>query len=98
MKIPRSVTIGGKRISVRIDKELDGWGEYHHDLAKITLCSRCLDSDADTISTLRHEMLHAALAVSGMSFSEVYSEESIVRCLDEIFFPSWIRVEKKLKT
>jgi len=45
--------------------------------------------------TLRHEMVHAALAVGGVSFSVEYDEEVIVRCLDSLFFPAWDKLTKR---
>lgn len=47
------------------------------------------------IETLRHEMIHAALAVGGVSFAVEYDEEVIVRCLDSIFFPAWDKLTKR---
>jgi hypothetical protein len=40
-------------------------------------------------------MIHAALAVGGVSFAVEYDEEVIVRCLDSIFFPAWDKLTKK---
>ena len=46
--------------------------------------------------TLRHEMIHAALHLCGVAWCERMEEEALVRCLDEVFWPSWERVERRL--
>jgi len=40
------------------------------------------------LDTLRHEMLHASLAVAGHSWSSKIDEEPIVRSIENIFFPA----------
>jgi hypothetical protein len=56
-----------------------------------------MKSKAFYLSTLRHEMVHAALAIGGVAFSESMEEEAIVRCMDELFFPAWDRVAKRYR-
>ena len=46
--------------------------------------------------TLRHEMIHAALHLCGVAWCERMEEEGLVRCLDEVCWPSWERVERWL--
>lgn len=95
MTLPRKITIGGKRIRVRRVRGQSEWGCYHHDIAEIRIRSGITDNEA--IDTLRHEMMHAALAIGCVSFATVLDEEAVVRCLsDEIFWPAWKRVESKL--
>jgi hypothetical protein len=50
----------------------------------------------DLIETLRHEMVHAALDIGGISHIKNYEEEAIVRCLDTIFHGAWEQVRKSL--
>ena len=95
-KIPQSVEIGGRVITIRIDAELDSWGEYHSDLRQIVLAYKSTLSDALLVETLRHEMVHAALDIGGISHLKNYEEESIVRCLDSIFHPAWETVRESL--
>ena len=47
--------------------------------------------------TVRHEMIHAALALSGLDHLEGFEEEAIVKCMDTIFFPAWERFLKNAK-
>lgn len=93
--LPKTVTIGGQSVKLKV-AEMDDWGSYEHDARTITLSSDCLRKRSDLISTLRHEMVHAALHISGVSFLERYDEEAIVRCFDQIFQPAWDRVTRQL--
>jgi hypothetical protein len=95
--IPKSVQMAGYRIPIRI-KDLGGdpYGQYLPD-------KKVIELDKDTVKdkkllreTLRHEMVEAALFISGVSWSEAYCQEPIVRALDEIFWPAWERVSGKV--
>lgn len=39
--------------------------------------------------TLRHELMHAALSISGIAYIDRLPEEAIVRCFDNLFFPAY---------
>tara|TARA_R110000765_G_scaffold222044_1_gene326159 strand:- start:539 stop:835 length:297 start_codon:yes stop_codon:yes gene_type:complete len=95
MKLPKSITIGGVRIRIRLRdlSDDDCYGMYSHRRKLITIDKTLKGKELH--GTIRHEMLHASLAVSGLSFSESYEEESLVRCMDEIFFPAWERFLKR---
>lgn len=96
---PTEISIGGRTITVRIDPKLeDAWGMYHCDDAQIVLSPRTLDKQSTLRETLRHEMLHAALDICGMSYLERYEEEAIVRCIENVFHPAWDKVRKQLTT
>jgi len=94
--IPSYVHIGGRIINVRIDPKLEAWGEYHGDDAEIVLASRTLDKQSTLRETLRHEMLHAALDICGLSYLERYEEEAVVRCIENVFHPAWEKVHQEL--
>lgn len=94
---PSVVSIGGKAITIRIDPKLEAWGEYHADDAEIVLAARTLERKSTLRETLRHEMIHAALDICGISYLERYEEESIIRCLENVFFPAWHNVQKQLQ-
>jgi hypothetical protein len=96
MTLPKTVKIGGKTIRVVVEPELDDWGSYHSDDAVIKISSKCIGRDKLTTDTLRHEMIHAAFDIAGLSYMERFEEESVVRCLDTVFFPAWSKVEKIL--
>lgn len=95
MTYPKSVTMAGIRIKVRVVRDMIDWGGYDNDKKEITLSRKCLQDVAQLKTTLRHELTHAALHIGGVSFMEIYDEEPIVRCLDDIFFPCWDRLQKK---
>ena len=94
---PKSISIGGRTIAIRIDPELESWGEYRADSAEIVLSGKSLLKSSTLREALRHEMLHAALDISGLSYLKTYEEEPIVRCIDSIFHPAWERTRKQLQ-
>lgn len=96
-KLPTSVIIGGIRFQIVCQPiEDDDHGRMFFDERKILINTFCLDKASLLRETLRHEMLHAALHVSGVAFMEYYDEEVLVRAIDHIFFPAWSLIEKKL--
>lgn len=95
-KHPKQVTIGGRVIAIRVDPELDSWGEYHADDREIVLSAKSLAKTSSLRETLRHEMLHAALDIAGLSYLKNFEEESLVRCIDNLFHPAWEAVRKQL--
>ena len=97
MKLPRNVTIGGIKFRVVIEALDDGdFGRMCFDERKIIISDECADFKTQ-LETLRHEMLHAALHVSGVSFSQRYDEENIVRAIEHLFFPAFHKVTFSLK-
>lgn len=97
-KLPRSVSVGGVNFRIIVAETEEGeWGCMKFDDRQIILHPQCLFKPKELVSTLRHEITHAALHVSGLAFSEKYDEESIVRALDNIFWPAWEKISKKLQ-
>jgi len=95
-KIPKSVTIGGREITVRICPELEPWGEYRADTREIVLAYRATLTTETMIETLRHEMVHAALDLGGLSYTKDFPEEPIGRCLDGLFHDAWETVRESI--
>ena len=95
---PKEIQIGGRMLTVIVDPKLEAWGEYHADDHQIVLASKTLDKQSTLRETLRHEMLHAALDISGLSYLERFEEEAVVRCAENLFFPAWEKVRKQLTT
>ena len=95
MKIPKSITMAGVPLRIIMSdlSDDDCFGFYSHDRKVIeidkTLTGKRLHD------TIRHEMLEAALTLSGVGFYETYEQEAICRCMDEIFFPAWDRVLRR---
>jgi hypothetical protein len=96
MKIPPSISIGGQEVEIVIEKDLAEYGLFCLDDMRITL--RSADTDI-MVSTLRHEMMHAAFAIGGIAHCKPFEdmEEGAVRCLENIFFPAWERINTKPK-
>ena len=95
MTVPKSITVGGVRVRSLLGDlgDDDCYGTYSHRRKLITIDKTLKGKDLH--DTIRHEMLHASLAVSGLSYSESYEEEAIIRCMDEIYFPAWERFLKR---
>ena len=98
MSFIKQVTIAGHRIQVRVkDMGGDPYGQYLPDAHIIELDKSIMGNPKLLKETLRHEMVEAALFISGVAWSERYDQEPIVRALDEIFWPAWERVEERIK-
>lgn len=83
---------------VRVRK-LDGlYGQYLPDQREILIDREVSKDPRKFKETLRHEMVEAALCISGVYWSEIYEQEPVVRALDEIFWPAWERIEDQLKS
>ena len=52
--------------------------------------------DSIKLITIRHELMEAALLLSGVGFADRYEQEPIVRCMEEIFFPAWDTFLKRI--
>lgn len=94
--LPSCVYIGGQRFKV-VCQDMEDWGHLSFDARTITISKRAASKLQTLRDTLRHEMLHAALHLSGVSFSERYDEESTVRAIENIFFPAWEKTRKHLE-
>ena len=89
--------IGGIRFAIVYQPIDEGdYGRMIFDQRKIVINTICLVKASMLRETLRHEILHAALHVSGVSFLERYDEEALVRAMDHIFFPAWDLIREKL--
>ena len=96
MKIPKKISIGGITFKVQFIKfDVDDYGRMDFDQRLILLNDSIKNNLPMVAETIRHEMVHAALAVGGVSFSVDYDEEVIVRCLDSLFFPAWDKLTKR---
>ena len=96
MTAPKSIIMAGVRVRIQFRDlgDEDCYGLYSHRRKLITIDKNL--KGKDLYETLRHEMIHAAFAISGLAYCERYEEEAIVRCMDEIFFPAWDRPSKRL--
>ena len=93
-----TISIGGKRLKVLWSSEMEDYGRYFHDAGTIVLRADLKNKPNEAMQTLRHEMLHAALAIGGVSFGMTSKlEEQVVRAADGLFFPAWDAFLKKQK-
>jgi hypothetical protein len=77
-------------VPLMIDQTQSEYGVCHFDPKRITFASVCADDPALFWSTLRHELQHMALMIGGPAWAMTDGEnESIIRCMDELFFPAW---------
>ena len=99
MNFPKTVNIAGRRIRLVVEPfkgiDSDTFGEYFHDDKLIQINTGL--SDKDALETLRHEMMVASLLLSGVGYSERYEQEAVVRCMEEIFFPAWETIKKRIQ-
>jgi len=93
----KSVSIAGRRIPIKVRDLDDCYGQYSPDAKVIELDRKTLKCSKLFKDTLRHEMVEAALYLSGVAYSENYEQEPIVRALDELFWPAWTKVSKRLE-
>jgi hypothetical protein len=96
MKIPKTIRIAGQTIKIMREDLSDEnlFGYYSHD-RKVIILSKELKEDK-IHTTLRHELMEAALCISGVGFCETFEQEAVVRCMDEVFFPAYERLRKRL--
>ena len=100
MTLPKTVRIAGVTIKI-VEKDLSDfddecYGYYVHDKQTIVI-GKGLSAKVRE-ETLCHEMIHAALDCSGISFSKGFEqlEEPLVRTVHTLFLPAWERVQKRL--
>jgi len=81
------IFIGGLKFEI-VRENIHEYGLMRFDERQIVISTSVTETDV-FMSTLRHEMMHAALQVAGISHMRRYEEEPIVRAFDNIFFPAW---------
>jgi len=86
-KWPKTIMVAGRRVRLLFCDLDDTYGQYKHDLKTIEI-SRAI-SDSAKLITIRHELMEAALLLSGVGFADRYEQEPVVRCMEEIFFPAY---------
>ena len=98
MKLPKSLRVAGQVVRIlQEDLSDDGlFGYYSHD-RKVIILAKDL-KDKQTLATLRHELMEASLCISGVGFCETFEQEAVVRCMDEVFFPAYERLFKRIRT
>lgn len=77
---------------------MDTYGQFTFDDRLIEIDRDHLKDDpAGALETLRHEMMEAALLLTGVGFMEKYDQEPVVRAMEQAFFPAWERLLAKVR-
>lgn len=92
MPLPKSVEVGGVRFKVHRKPKNKGdedFGEIDTDKRVIYVNPSVCKTEKVEWTTLKHEMAHAALYVSGIAYIlKGKDEEALVRMLEHILFPA----------
>ena len=86
----RRVLIGGWCVVVEYDPDLEEYGKWFMEKRLVRvgpLAETCF------AETLRHELRHATLDISGLSWAEHHENESLVRAFDHILDPAWESIQ-----
>lgn len=78
-KAPKHLTIGGRKIKIILDEDIDEHGLYYHDARKIVINP----TKEEPLASLLHESIHAVLTISGLA--EVLDdklEEAVCRAVE----------------
>tara|TARA_R100001163_G_scaffold11767_1_gene10766 strand:+ start:1398 stop:1697 length:300 start_codon:yes stop_codon:yes gene_type:complete len=96
MIIPKSIRIAGQTVKIATAdlSDDDLYGYYSHE-RKMIFVSEHLEGK-QLLNTLRHELMEASLCISGVGFCETFEQEAVVRCMDEVFFPAYERLLKRV--
>lgn len=90
MKFPvKSISVGGAVFRIEHDPKIKDWAEMRFDERTIALNKpKC--SPAEFRRLVRHELAHAALAMSGLDemLKESRLEEALVCCIENLLFPA----------
>lgn len=97
MNLPKTIRVAGQtvKISPKNLSDDDCYGFYSPERKIIFVHDEL--SEHDTLTTLRHELMEASLCISGVGFCESFEQEAVVRCMDEVFFPAYERLLKRLE-
>ena len=88
------IFIGGLKFEI-VRENIHEYGLMRFDERQIVISSNVTDPCV-FMSTLRHEMIHAALEIAGISHMRRYDEEPIVRALENILFPALDSITQQL--
>jgi hypothetical protein len=92
IKLPKTILVGGRTVKIKVVELEDCYGQFLFDKMMIQIDVKTMQDTETLRETLRHEIVEASLLISGVGWSETYQQESVVRALDNIFFPAWARV------
>jgi len=97
LRLPRSIDVAGSRVQIRVTPLVDTYGQFTFDDRLIEIDRDHLrDDPKSALNTLRHEVMEAALLLSGVGFMEKYDQEPVVRAMEQVFFPAWEKLLSKV--
>ena len=96
MILPKTVRVAGVPIKILL-QELYGDPYGYWSLDRRTIVLDLNLTGKQLRETLCHEMIHAALDLSGISFAKGFPDEPTVRAIETLFLPAWERMQKRLK-
>jgi hypothetical protein len=88
LTLPRFVMVAGVKVAIKT-AIMDDYGQYHSDIRTIAIGQLAFRDTKTLLNTVKHELRHAALDITGLTHLVRYEEEAIVRCLESIFDPAW---------
>jgi hypothetical protein len=97
MTLPKSIVIGGRKVRLQIVADLEDHGQFIYDDLLIRIDKDLLRKPREFYETLRHEVVEAALLIGGAGWQETYDQEPVARALDNIFWPTWERLDRRLR-
>lgn len=95
MKKLSSIKVIGKKINVKYVETEEYWGYFDQDELTIYLSLNCLKNPERHEETLKHEIKHVILYLTGLAFLERFEEETLVRCIENLIIPE---ISKYTKT
>lgn len=83
---------------MKLDPKLELWGQWDLDNMTITLGRLVVEDPSQLVATLRHELRHAAIDLSGVTHGMTAKmQEQIVRCMENIADPALEEALDKMK-
>jgi hypothetical protein len=86
----KHISIAGRKLKVLHLPLTDLSGSYHHDAQTISLSTDLEVGSEAYVLTIAHELVHAALWISGVGFGlPDGADEQITRCMEQLFLPTY---------
>ena len=86
----KHISIAGRKLKVIHLPLTELSGSYHHDAQTISLSTDLEVGSEEYILTIAHELVHAALWISGVGFGlPDGADEQITRCIEQLFLPAY---------
>lgn len=96
LKVPKSISVGGRKIPIDIRPMKKRLGEFDPDTRRIALDPSVLKTRREFRSVLVHEVLHAALELGGVAGDRISpkAEEQVVNAIEALAAPAIVRIWK----